>query len=74
VLPFRDVNAIQDSESEWAKTRNVGTKTAVVCDVKPCSVVGRHQCYLHLSSKGVVLMVDASSRSLDMLARIDRNT
>jgi len=49
VLPCRDINAIQDSESECAKTRNVTMKTAV-CDVKPRSVVVRHQCYLHLQS------------------------
>jgi len=74
LLPCRDINAIQDSESECAKTRNVKMKIAVVCDVKPCSVVVRHQCYLHLQSRRVVLTVDASSRSSDTLARIDQNT
>ena len=74
VLPCRDINAKQDGESECAKTHNERIKTAVVCDVKPRSVVVRHQCYLHLQSRVVVLMVDASSRSSDTLARIDHNT
>jgi hypothetical protein len=74
VLPCRYINAIQDSESERAKTRNTTMKIAVVCDVKPCSVVVRHQCYLHLQSRRIVLMVDASSLSSNTLARIDQNT